>query len=163
MTQLVEALPYEPEGRGFPFAMLSLEFFILQSFQPHYGPAIDSVYSRNDYQEYLLWGGVGGKGGLCLGLTSVPHSRADCIEIWEPKPPGNLRVCPGLSKNIFTFALLLPPMLVFRCFVAEFYVVLQRERSSETDDGDGKARRWSVLEELERFTVMRDRPILKNN
>jgi hypothetical protein len=56
VAQLVEALPYVPEGRGFPFAMLSLEFFIFQSFQPYYGPAIDSVYSRNDYKEYLLLG-----------------------------------------------------------------------------------------------------------
>jgi hypothetical protein len=95
---------------------------------------------------------VGVKGGRCLGLTSIPHSRADCLEIWESKPPGKLRVCPDLSKNIFTFALLLPPTLVFLCFLAEFYVVPQRERSSQTGDGEGKARRWSVLEELEVYS-----------
>jgi len=32
----------------------------------------------------------------CLGLTALPPSSADCLEIWEPQPPGNLRACPGL-------------------------------------------------------------------
>ena len=37
-----------------------------------------------------------GKGGGCLGLTTLPPSCADCLQIWEPQSPGNLRVCPGL-------------------------------------------------------------------
>jgi hypothetical protein len=37
-----------------------------------------------------------GKGGRCVGLTTLPPSCADCLEIWEPQPPGTLRVCPGL-------------------------------------------------------------------
>jgi hypothetical protein len=32
----------------------------------------------------------------CVGLTTLPPSRADCFEIWEPQPPGTLRACPGL-------------------------------------------------------------------
>jgi len=31
-----------------------------------------------------------------LGLTIVPPSCADCLEIWEPPSPGILRACPGL-------------------------------------------------------------------
>jgi len=38
----------------------------------------------------------GGKGGQCVGLTTLPPSCADCLEIWEPQPPRTLRVCPGL-------------------------------------------------------------------
>jgi hypothetical protein len=35
--------------------------------------------------------GVGGfKGGRCLGLTLQP-SRFDCLENWEPEPPGTLK------------------------------------------------------------------------
>jgi len=34
--------------------------------------------------------------GRCVGLTTLPHSYADCLEIWEPQPPGTLRACPGL-------------------------------------------------------------------
>jgi hypothetical protein len=32
-----------------------------------------------------------GKGGRCLGLTSLPPSCADCFEIWESQPPGFFR------------------------------------------------------------------------
>ena len=38
----------------------------------------------------------GGKSGRSLGLTTLPPSCADCLEIWEPQPPGTLRACPGL-------------------------------------------------------------------
>jgi hypothetical protein len=33
----------------------------------------------------------GGKGSRCLGLTTLSSSCADCLEIWEPRPPENLR------------------------------------------------------------------------
>jgi hypothetical protein len=39
----------------------------------------DSASNRNEYQKYFL----GGKGGRCLGLTTLPPSFADCLEIWE--------------------------------------------------------------------------------
>ena len=45
-----------------------------------------------------------GKGGRCVGLT-LPPSCADCLEIWEPQPPGTLRACPGLQWDCFTFLL----------------------------------------------------------
>ena len=51
------------------------------------GPA-----NRNEYQESLL----GGKGGRCVGLTTLPSSYAECVEIWEPQLPGTLTACPGL-------------------------------------------------------------------
>jgi len=66
--------------------------FSLTSFRPHYGPGVDSASKRNEYQEYFL----GGKDGRCVGLTTLPPSCADCLEIWEPQPPGTLRDCPGL-------------------------------------------------------------------
>jgi hypothetical protein len=31
-----------------------------------------------------------GKGGRCVGLTTLPPSCANCLEIWEPQPPGTL-------------------------------------------------------------------------
>jgi hypothetical protein len=37
-----------------------------------------------------------GKGGWCVGLTTLPPPCADCLEIWEPHPSGTLRVCPDL-------------------------------------------------------------------
>jgi hypothetical protein len=37
-----------------------------------------------------------GKGCRCVGLTTLPLSCVDCLEIWEPQPPGILRACAGL-------------------------------------------------------------------
>jgi len=58
----------------------------------HLNHCATAVPNRNEYQEYFL----GGKGGRWLWLTTLPPSSADCLEIWEPQPPGNLRACPGL-------------------------------------------------------------------
>jgi len=66
--------------------------FHWQSFRLHYGPGVDSASNRNEYQEYIL----GGKDGRYIGLTTLPPSCANCLEIWEPQPPGTLRACPGL-------------------------------------------------------------------
>jgi hypothetical protein len=38
----------------------------------------------------------GGKGGRCVGFTTLSPSRVDCLEISEPQPPGILRACPGI-------------------------------------------------------------------
>jgi hypothetical protein len=56
------------------------------------GPGVDSASNGNEYQEYFL----GGKRGRCVGLTTLPPSSADCLEIWEPQPPGTLWTSPGL-------------------------------------------------------------------
>jgi len=44
-----------------------------------------------------------GKGGLCVRMTTLPPSYADCLEIWVPEPPGTLRACPDLYRDCFTF------------------------------------------------------------
>jgi hypothetical protein len=36
-------------------------------------------------------------------LTTSPPSRAECLEIWEPKSPGTLWATPGLLRDCFTF------------------------------------------------------------
>jgi hypothetical protein len=41
----------------------------------------------------------------CVGLTTLPPLCADVLEIWEPHPPGTLRLCPGLQWNCFTCAI----------------------------------------------------------
>ena len=56
--QLVEALRYKPEGRGFDSRWYHWNFSLTQSFRPHYSPGVDSACNRNEYQEYFL----GGKG-----------------------------------------------------------------------------------------------------
>jgi hypothetical protein len=47
-AQLVEALRYKPEGRGFN-----------SRFRPHCGSGVNSACKRNEYHEYLLGGKCG--------------------------------------------------------------------------------------------------------
>jgi hypothetical protein len=59
---------------------------------------VESASNRYEYQEYFL----GGKGSQCIGLTTLPPSRVNCLDIWKPQPPGTLRACPGLQWDCFT-------------------------------------------------------------
>jgi len=71
----------------------------LYSFRQHYGPGINSVFNRNEDQEYLL----GGKGGRCVGLTRFPTSCADCLEIWEPEPSGPVQGCTEIALHYLRY------------------------------------------------------------
>ena len=79
--------------------MMSLEFFIDLSTRLHYGSGVNATSDSNEYQEYFL----GGKGGWCVGLTTLPPKYADCLEIWELQLPGTLRACPDLYRYCFAF------------------------------------------------------------
>jgi hypothetical protein len=50
------------------------------------------------------------KGGRCLGLTTLPPSRADCLVILEPQPPGTLGACLGPYMHCATFILTAYPL-----------------------------------------------------
>ena len=92
VAQLVGALQHKPEGRGFDSRMSPWDFFygILES----YGPGVDSATNRNEYyKEYLL----AVKGGRCVGLTTLPPSRANCLEILGAS---NSQSPKGLSKPV---------------------------------------------------------------
>ena len=67
VAQLVEALRYKSEGRGFDSRWCHWKFSLAKSFRPYYGLGVDSVSKRNEYQEYFL----GGKGGRCVQLTTL--------------------------------------------------------------------------------------------
>jgi hypothetical protein len=77
VAQLVEALRYKPEGRGFDSRCCHWNFSLTQSFRSHHGAGVDSASDRNEYQEYFL----GVKGGRSVVLTTLPPSCADCLEI----------------------------------------------------------------------------------
>jgi len=53
-VQLVEALRYNPEGRGFDSQWSHWNFSLTKFYRPHYGPGFDSAYNRNEYQGYFL-------------------------------------------------------------------------------------------------------------
>jgi hypothetical protein len=58
MAQLVQALCHKPKGRVFDFLWCHWNFSF-SSVRSHYGPGVDSVSNKNEYQEYFL----GGKDG----------------------------------------------------------------------------------------------------
>jgi hypothetical protein len=68
-------------------------FSVEETGRPMRIPKVDSASNRREYQGYLL----GGKGGRCIGLTMLPPSCADCLEIlnvsnsWSPN---------GLSRPV---------------------------------------------------------------
>jgi hypothetical protein len=99
VAPLVGALRYVQAGRKcvrFPIMLLGFSF--TQSFQPHYGFGVDSASNRNDYHVSFLRA----KGGQCVGLTTLPLSRADCLEIWELQTTGTLKDYPPQCRNCFT-------------------------------------------------------------
>jgi len=100
--------------------MCHWNFLLTSSFQPHCGPGIDSASKRNEYQEYFL----GGKGGWCVGLTTLPPSFANCLEIWEPQTPGTLRACTGITLLYYTLLYLL------------YFALLHDFRKGMSDDID---------------------------
>jgi len=76
------------DGRSWvPFPMVSLDLFI-DIILPT-GPGVNSISNRNKYQEYFLKG----KGSRCIGLTTLPPSCAEHLEVTEPQPPGTLWAC----------------------------------------------------------------------
>jgi hypothetical protein len=110
----IQALRYNPEGRGFDSRRCHWNFSLTQSFRPHSGPGDDSACNRNEYQEYFL----GGKGGRCVQMITLPPSCADCLEIREPQFPATLRTCPGLFRHYIT--LYRRYLLYFHCYSTRF-------------------------------------------
>jgi hypothetical protein len=98
VPHLVEALGYKLECRGFDSRWCHWNFSLTYSFRSHYGPGVDSASNRNEYQEYF----PRSKGGRCIGLSTLPPSCADCLEIVESQTPGTLRACPGLYRDFYT-------------------------------------------------------------
>jgi hypothetical protein len=54
VAQLVEALRYKPEGRGFDSRLCYWIFSLTYSFRPHYGPGVYSASNRNKHQECFM-------------------------------------------------------------------------------------------------------------
>jgi hypothetical protein len=53
VAQLVEALRYKSEGRGFNSRWFYW-IFSLTFFRPHYARWVDSAFNRNEYQECFV-------------------------------------------------------------------------------------------------------------
>jgi len=68
---------------------------LTQSFQPHYGPGVDSAFNRNEYQGVF----PGGKDSRCVGLTTLPIHvptvlKSGSLNFLEPFGP--VQACNGI-------------------------------------------------------------------
>jgi len=54
VAQLVEALRYKPEGRGFDSRWCHRYSSLTYYFRPHYAPGVDSASNRNEYQAHRV-------------------------------------------------------------------------------------------------------------
>jgi hypothetical protein len=80
VAQLVQALRYNPEGCGLDSRWGHFNFSLTYSFWPHYDFGVDSASNRNEYQGYVL----GGKGGRCVGSTTLPPRNSGSLNLLEP-------------------------------------------------------------------------------
>jgi hypothetical protein len=54
VAQLVEALRYKPEGRGFDSRCSHWNFSVTWSFRSHCSPEVDLASNKNEYQKSFL-------------------------------------------------------------------------------------------------------------
>jgi len=78
------------------FPMVSLEFFMDIILLAALWPWVQLNLWQKWVPGMFPWGG-GCKGGWCIRLTALPPSCANCIEVWEPQPPGTLWVSPACN------------------------------------------------------------------
>jgi hypothetical protein len=84
---------------------------------------------------------LGGQGCRCVGLTTLPPSCADCLEILEPQPRVTLRACPGCNGIALPFITLQygtgGNYTVTSCMICSAPQVLPRWSDQEEWDGLG--------------------------
>ena len=91
VAQLVETLHYKPEGHRFDSWWCHRIFHELNPSSCTVALGSTKPLTEMRTKE-ASWGG---KGGLCVRLTTLPPSCADGLKSWEHQPPGILRACPG--------------------------------------------------------------------
>jgi hypothetical protein len=69
----------------------------------------------------ISWG-EGVKGGRCVGLTTLPPTCTNCLEIWEPQSTGTLRARPDLYRDDLLYIFWVPTknkILLFKNIISE--------------------------------------------
>ena len=100
VAQLVEALRYKSEGRGFDSQWCQLNFSQPQSFRPHYGLGVESASNRNEYQEYFL--GVKAADAQAYHLHVPTVLKSGSLNLLEPSGP--VQAYNGITLPSFTLS-----------------------------------------------------------
>jgi len=93
---VINVLCYNPKVAGsIPAGVIDIK-----SFQSHYGHGVDTASNGNEYQEHFL----GGKGGRCVRLTTLPPSCAVVMKSGNLnflEPSGQLKACNGTALPFY--------------------------------------------------------------
>ena len=96
MTQLVKALSYKPEVRGFDSRWCNRNVSLTLTFRPHYNP-----WSTQPLAEVSISNILGGeKSGRCVGLTTLPPSYSDFLGLQGTSTSWNTQVLSGPVTGI---------------------------------------------------------------
>jgi hypothetical protein len=88
VEQLVEALSYKPEDRGFDSRWCQFNFLLIYFFRPHYVLGAVLACNRNEYQKYFLGvmtAGAYGRQSYHLHVSIVLKSGS--LNLLEPSGP----------------------------------------------------------------------------
>jgi hypothetical protein len=100
VAQLVEALCYKSEGRGFNSRWCHWNFSLTQFFRPYFGPGVDSASNRNEYQEYFL--GLRQSVLRADNLTTFMcrfSGHLGASNFWNPQGP--VQACNGIALTFY--------------------------------------------------------------
>jgi len=81
----VDALRYKPENRVFDFGIFHSHKPFIRTIALRSTQSLAEMSTRNV------------PGGRCVGLTTLPPSCADCLEICEPQPPRTVQTCTRIA------------------------------------------------------------------
>ena len=94
---LVDALCYGQARSRVRFQLVSLEFFfdiiLPMTLWPWGRLSLEQKWVSGIFRV--------DKGGRCVGMSTLPPSCTDRLEICEPQPSGTLRTCPGLMGLLY--------------------------------------------------------------
>ena len=102
VAQLVEAMRYNAEGRGFGSRLCHRNF---HSY--NHSSHIMALWSTQPLTEMSTKSISWGKGGRYVGLTTLPTSCADCHDVWEPQSSWKLQ---GLYRDCYIFIFYIHPL-----------------------------------------------------
>ena len=91
VVQLVEALSYKVESRGFDSWRCQWHTLPGRTMPLRLTQPLAKISTRYISLGGRGRGGGGGSSGRCTGLTPLPPSCANCLDIWKPQLPGTLK------------------------------------------------------------------------
>jgi hypothetical protein len=96
IAQLVEALRYKPEGRGFDTRWCHWNFSLALSFWPHYGPGLTQPLKEMSTRN-ISWGvkATGAQGWQPYHLNVPTVLKSGSLNLLEPSGP--IQACNGIA------------------------------------------------------------------